>query len=64
MSWLLDRIQWKTFDENRGYAAELISILLQNQTDNKLAFGKNNGVEITLKVISVSLMTSYSTICR
>lgn len=53
LRWLLDRIQWKTFDENRGYAAELLSILLQDQTDNKLAFGENNGVEIVLKVISV-----------
>lgn len=54
MPWLLTRVQAKTHDENRGYAAELISILLQDNTPNKIALGeKFDGVETILKVLSV-----------
>ena len=51
--WLLKRVQAKKHDENRGYAAELLSILLQNSRDNKILFGKSDGVETLLKVLSV-----------
>lgn len=51
-SWLLNRIQSKKHDENRGYAAELISIILQNEPQNRLELGKLDGVETLLKVIS------------
>jgi beta-catenin-like protein 1 len=54
MNWLLDRVQSKTHDENRGYSAELLSILLQNNTENRRDFGKKDGVEVALKVLSVS----------
>lgn len=53
LKWLLARIQSKNHDENRGYAAELLSILLQNNRDNRLALGREDGVEIFLKVLSV-----------
>jgi hypothetical protein len=43
----------KTHDENRGYAAELLSILLQDNSKNRLEFGKQDGVEALLKVLSV-----------
>ena len=36
LPWLLKRVQGKEYDSNRGYAAEIISILLQ---ENR---GKNN----------------------
>ncbi|KAF7775959.1 hypothetical protein Agabi119p4_4352 [Agaricus bisporus var. burnettii] len=52
MPWLLNRVQAKVHDENRGYAAELLSILLQNDMENRLEFGKNDGVEIILKALS------------
>ncbi|KAN0097242.1 Catenin-beta-like, Arm-motif containing nuclear domain containing protein [Tylopilus felleus] len=52
MSWLLGRIQSKTHDENRGYAAELLSILLQNSVPNRQELGKKDGVEVILKVLS------------
>ncbi|KAF8736475.1 hypothetical protein AX14_000272 [Amanita brunnescens Koide BX004] len=52
LSWLLNRIQHKQHDENRGYTAELLSILLQNNTANRLELGKENGVENILKVLS------------
>ena len=58
LDWILKRIQSKTYDENRGYAAELLSILLQNNRSNRLEFTKKDGVEVSLKVLSVS--TSYS----
>ncbi|KAJ3565731.1 hypothetical protein NP233_g7450 [Leucocoprinus birnbaumii] len=50
--WLLDRIQAKAHDENRSYAAELLSILLQNNTGNRIQFGQKDGVETALKVLS------------
>ncbi|KAF8076448.1 Catenin-beta-like protein [Lyophyllum atratum] len=52
LAWLLNRIQSKTYDENRGYAAELLSILLQDNQVNRQEFGKQDGVEITLKTLS------------
>ncbi|KAG6917898.1 hypothetical protein DXG01_000507 [Tephrocybe rancida] len=52
LSWLLKRIQSKTHDENRGYAAELLSILLQDNQKNRQEFGKQDGVETTLKTLS------------
>ena len=53
LKWLLDRIQSKGHNENRGYAAEILSILLQNNRANRLEFGKQDGVETSLKVLSV-----------
>ncbi|KAH9938158.1 DUF1716-domain-containing protein [Fomitopsis serialis] len=52
LKWLLDRIQSKAHNENRGYAAEILSILLQNNRVNRLEFGKQDGVETALKVLS------------
>jgi len=52
MDWLLTRVQSKKQDENRGYAAELLSILLQNNVPNRMELGKKDGVEIILKVLS------------
>jgi len=53
MTWLLKRIQAKSHDENRAYAAELLSILLQNRNENRLVLSENDGIEIILKVLSV-----------
>lgn len=55
MTWLLGRIESPKHDENRGYAAEILSILLQNSRDNRLALGKKDGVETLLKVLSVCI---------
>ncbi|KIP10420.1 hypothetical protein PHLGIDRAFT_125614 [Phlebiopsis gigantea 11061_1 CR5-6] len=52
VTWLLTRIQTKEYDDNRGYAAELLSIALQNNRENRLALGRQEGVEIMLKVLS------------
>jgi beta-catenin-like protein 1 len=53
LPWLLNRAQSKTHDENRGYATELLSILLQGSQLNRLELGKNDGVEILLNIASV-----------
>lgn len=53
LGWILNRIQLKTHDENRGYAAEILSILLQDNRANRLELGKKDGVETILKVLSV-----------
>ncbi|TFK23271.1 DUF1716-domain-containing protein [Coprinopsis marcescibilis] len=52
MTWLLNRMQAKDHDENRGYSVELLSILLQNSPPNRLAFGEGDGVEIVLNILS------------
>ena len=53
LPWLLNRTQSKTHDENRGYAAELLSILLQGSQLNRIELGRRDGVEILLNVASV-----------
>lgn len=53
LPWLLKRIEAKNHDGNRGYAAEIIPILVDNR-ENKLALGKVDGIETILKVLSVS----------
>jgi beta-catenin-like protein 1 len=53
LPWTLKRIQSASHDDNRGYAAEVLSILLQNNRENRLDFGKNDGIEAVLKVLSV-----------
>ena len=54
LSWALSRIQNPVQDDNRGYAAEFLSIILQSDRENRLAYGKGDGVEVSLKVLSVS----------
>ncbi|KAH9943447.1 Catenin-beta-like protein [Epithele typhae] len=52
LPWLLTRIESPKREENRGYAAEILSILLQNNRTNRLELGKKDGVETLLKVLS------------
>ncbi|KAG6837436.1 hypothetical protein H0H93_009530 [Arthromyces matolae] len=52
LTWLLNRIQSKTHNENRGYAAELLSILLQDNQRNRQQFGRQDGVEFTLQTLA------------
>ncbi|KAG8891004.1 hypothetical protein FRB98_000013 [Tulasnella sp. 332] len=49
---LLERIKAKRHDENRGYASELLAIILQDNRENRLQFGKEGGVETLLQVLS------------
>ncbi|KAI0750797.1 DUF1716-domain-containing protein [Daedaleopsis nitida] len=52
LPWLLSRIETPKHDENRGYAAEILSILLQSNRPNRLEFGNKDGVETCLKTLS------------
>jgi beta-catenin-like protein 1 len=56
--WLLQRVQAKAQDANRGYAAELLVILLQNQRENRAKFAEADGVEALLTVASVRRIVS------
>ncbi|KAI0832413.1 DUF1716-domain-containing protein [Trametes gibbosa] len=52
LSWLLKHIGSSKPDENRGYAAEILSIVLQSNRANRLELGKQDGVETLLKILS------------
>ncbi|KAI9063252.1 DUF1716-domain-containing protein [Trametes sanguinea] len=52
LPWLLNRVESTKHDENRGYAAEILSILLQNNRPNRLELGKLGGVETIMKILS------------
>ena len=59
LSWTLNRIQNPVQDDNRGYAAEFLSIILQSDRENRLAYGKSDGVEVSLKVLSVGYLRFF-----
>ncbi|KAL1699006.1 Catenin-beta-like protein [Schizophyllum commune] len=52
LPWILDRIQAKAHDDNRSYAAEMLSILLQTNRENRVAFGEKDGIEAVLKTLA------------
>ncbi|KIO32831.1 hypothetical protein M407DRAFT_96181, partial [Tulasnella calospora MUT 4182] len=52
LKWLLERVQAKTHDDNRVYASELLAIILQDNRQNRLDFGKGGGVDTLLQVLS------------
>ncbi|CAO3698962.1 unnamed protein product [Rhizopus microsporus] len=53
LTWLLNRIQNKSFDANIAYASEILSILLQDSRDIRLKVGELDGVDILLRALSV-----------
>ncbi|WFD43019.1 hypothetical protein MPSI1_001670 [Malassezia psittaci] len=53
LSWLLERIQYKAFDQNMAHAGELLAILLQDSEENRSIFGQSNGFDALLKVLAV-----------
>ncbi|CEG80475.1 hypothetical protein RMATCC62417_14809 [Rhizopus microsporus] len=52
LTWLLNRIQNKSFDANIAYASEVLSILLQDSRDIRLKVGELDGVDILLRALS------------
>ncbi|KAJ8655628.1 hypothetical protein O0I10_008717 [Lichtheimia ornata] len=52
LPWLLKRIQTKGYDSNRGYASEILSILLQDSRDIRLKLGELEGIDILLRALS------------
>ena len=59
LPWLLKRVALSEYPENRGYSAELLSILLQDNREIRITFGKADGVETVLKVLSVCPLSAY-----
>ncbi|KAG8681032.1 hypothetical protein FRC09_017804, partial [Ceratobasidium sp. 395] len=53
VTWLLNRILQKEHDDNRGYAAEVLAIVVQSSRSNRLVLSKADGVDIMLRVLSV-----------
>lgn len=53
ITWLLNRILQKEHDDNRGYAAEILSILVQSSRSNRLLLSKADGIDIMLRALSV-----------
>ncbi|XP_065185882.1 beta-catenin-like protein 1 [Sycon ciliatum] len=53
MHWLVKRVKVRGFDANKLYASEILSILLQNSTENRRVLGDLNGVDILLQSLAV-----------
>lgn len=52
--WLLKRLKAKIpFDVNKLYASEILSILLQQSSENKNLFGDLDGVDVVLQQLAV-----------
>lgn len=55
--WILKKLRTKpVYYPNKLYASEILSILLQNNEENKTLLGTVSGIDVLLKVISVSLL--------
>lgn len=59
MQWLLKRIKAKMpYDANKLYASELLSILLQDSTENATLLGDLDGVDVLLQQLAVEIQFS------
>lgn len=53
LAWLLKRLKLKApFDTNKLYASELLSILLQDNNQNRLALGELDGIDTLLQQLA------------
>ncbi|KAF8709157.1 hypothetical protein RHS03_02845, partial [Rhizoctonia solani] len=52
IQWLLNRIIQKEHDDNRGYAAEVLSILVQSSRSNRLVLAKADGIDTILRALN------------
>ncbi|CAE6406129.1 unnamed protein product [Rhizoctonia solani] len=52
VQWLLNRIIQKEHDDNRGYAAEVLSILVQSSRSNRLVLAKADGIDTILRALN------------
>lgn len=53
LNWLLERVRKGGFDSNKQYAAEILSILLQNSPLNASKVAETEGMDSLLLVLSV-----------
>lgn len=55
LQWLMRRLRVKTpFDNNKLYASEILSILLQNTPENRQLLGDMDGIDTILQQLAVS----------
>jgi len=53
MAWLVRKLKVKvTFDDNKLYASEILSILLQNEPENRLLFGSMDALDSLLQQLA------------
>jgi beta-catenin-like protein 1 len=53
LKWLLGKLKVREFDSNKQYAAEILSILLQNSEANQKKLGQMNGVDVVLQAVAM-----------
>lgn len=53
LKWLLAKLKVREFDSNKQYAAEILSILLQNSEANQKKLGQMNGVDVVLQAVAM-----------
>lgn len=54
MQWLMRRLRVKApFDNNKLYASEILSILLQNTPENRQMIGDMDGIDVILQQLAV-----------
>jgi len=58
--WLLKRIKAKMpYDGNKLYCSEILSILLQNNEENRALVGEIGGIDTLLQQLAVNICISY-----
>lgn len=56
IQWLLKRIKAKmSYDDNKLYSSEILSILLQNNDENRTLVGEIGGIDILLQQLAVNI---------
>lgn len=57
LQWLMRRLRVKApFDNNKLYASEILSILLQNTPENRQMIGDMDGIDVILQQLAVRLL--------
>ncbi len=62
LNWLIQklspkhRLSDKVIDDNKVFASEILSILLQNNKDNQFTFGKMGAIEELLQILAVIII--------
>lgn len=60
ITWILKRFKAKLpFDGNKLYVSEILSILLQNNDENRKILGELDGIDTLLQQLAVSLLMIY-----
>ncbi|KAN0060959.1 hypothetical protein ACQY0O_006693 [Thecaphora frezii] len=53
LKWTLDRISRKDgYDQNKGYAGEMLAIVMQGSDKNREKFGQAGGIDVVLSVLA------------